>query len=147
MESLTAEQKLEVSRLMNIICDSFPLPQSTKPRSLVAAYLMALEGFEFEAIAPVLKNVITGRQVGFDGRWAPTSAQIGDWVLSRSNALKPSAVSDDGFELVSYPIGGKPPPGYMALGEYNDRRNRLAIEARERSPKVVPLPNMKADRK
>lgn len=145
MESLTAEQKLEVSRLMNIICDSFPLAQNTKARSLVAAYLMALEGFEYEAIMPVLKNVITGRQRGFDGRWAPTSAQIGDWVLSRSNAMKPSAISDDGFDLITYPIGGKPPPGYMALGEYNDRRNRLAIEARKSS--VVTLPNLRADRK
>lgn len=145
-QTMNKAQKAEITDLLELITGSFPLPQNTKPAAVARAYMMAIDGFDFEEIVPVLKNIIAGKQIGFEGRWAPTSAQIGDWVLARSNAMKPSAISQDGFDLVTYPIGGKPPPGYMALGEWNDRRNQLAIDARKKS-KAVPTPNLKADRK
>lgn len=136
-------QTSEIMDLLKLISGSFQLPQNANQQSVARTYMMAIEGYDYEVIMPVLKNIITGKQLGFDGRYAPSSAQIGDWLLTRSNAMKPSAISHDGFDMVTYPIGGKPPPGYMALGEYNERRNQDAIEKRK-ADKVVHLPKLRS---
>lgn len=98
-----------------MIFDSFPA-QAGEARGTVAAYMIAMMDSKPEAIRSVLLQVIKGTKSDFDGKFRPTPFQLGAWCREQERDMDRMERMRS-TEYVSYPIGGKPPQGYVALGE------------------------------
>lgn len=100
---------------------SFPSQNGADSGMAIKGCMMALDGRSYEAATRVLKAIITGRQPGFEGRFAPTSAEIGKWTRDADQEIALAESRARAPELVSYRAGEKPPAGYVSLGEYDDK--------------------------
>lgn len=102
---------------------SYPSQNSQDSEFAIRGYLMAIEGRSFQAIQNVLRNVIAGRQAGFDAKFAPTSGELGIWTADADNAIAQSLARSAEPKMVSYRSGEKPPKGYVSLSEYEDKKS------------------------
>lgn len=123
----------EILDLMEAVSSSFPF-QSGDAVAASKAYLMAVEGCSFLAVRAVLSGVIRGTQTGFDGKFAPTPAQIGQWCRRQDELIGASSGQSDGQKLVPYPLGEQPPEGMVALGPVKVNFGQGTIDMSEMSP-------------
>ena len=113
--SLTKAQMTDVLELLEIISASFP-SQAGDGMAATRGYLMAIEGHSYEGIVTVLRNVILGKQTGFEGRFAPTPAQLSRWCEKADVVADFVANRGKGEKLVTYALGAEPPEGHVPLG-------------------------------
>lgn len=105
----------EVLELLEIISSSFP-SQTGDGMASTRGYLMAIEGHSYAGITTVLRNVILGKQTGFEGRFAPTPAQLSRWCEKADMVADFVANRGKGEKLVAYALGEAPPDGMVPLG-------------------------------
>lgn len=106
---------------MTAIFDAFPR-QSSDGKGALLGYAVALDGVGDAAKRYVFVRILRGKQKGFDGSFCPTPAQLSQWCREEQDNLDRLERERREPELVPYPIGGKPPAGYVALSEYAERR-------------------------
>jgi len=98
--------------------------------SQINAYHQAMEGRSLDAVRRACQQFFDGNVTGHDNAFLPTVPELAAKAREWDEAI--SSITTDRVleQLVSYPIGGRPPPGYIALGEFEERRKKLADEAR-----------------
>ncbi len=106
----------------------------------VETYCSSFEDRSLDAVRRMCQQFEDGDVLGHDNAFIPTvpemRAKAREWdeaIAAVTAAREIGAAS----RIVSYPIGGKPPPGYTALGELEERRNQEAIAARAKGQQVV----------
>lgn len=80
----------------------------------IKGYMMAVDGRSYEAVSRVLSRIIRGEQKGFEAKFVPTSGQLGQWARDEDEFITRMRLSSSS-KLVSYPMGGKVPEGYVSL--------------------------------
>lgn len=107
-----------------MIFDSYP-SQAGDGMSRVTAYAIALDGIREDAQRAVMIKIIKGNLFGFDGKFCPTPALLASWCRDEQADLERRERDRNRPRLVPYAIGENPPKGYVALGEYEERRADL----------------------
>lgn len=114
----------------------------------IETYCSAMAGRSLDAVRRTCQQFMDGNVPGHDNSFIPTvpevSAKAREWdeaiaAVTAAREIKTAS------RIVSYPIGGKPPPGFIALGELEERRNQEAIAAREKGKKVATAKFKKMD--
>lgn len=67
---------------------SYPSQAGQDSESAARGYLMAIEGCSHAAVTQVLRAVITGKQTGFDNKFAPPSGKLGEWCRNADDMLR-----------------------------------------------------------
>jgi len=94
---------------MGIVVSSYPSQAGQDSQNAARGYLMAVDGCSARGIEQVLRNVISGRQAGFDRKFAPTSGQLGEWcrqadeMIARAEA--PKRIPEHGIKCLNF--GGR----------------------------------------
>lgn len=97
--------------------------QSNTTQSKVMAYLIAVDGHTADTIESACKNFLRGLVKSHSSEFQPTAAEL---ALECSRVVKSfERVPMIGRELISYRAGEKPPAGYTALGDWNDRQKLI----------------------
>lgn len=83
----------------------------------IDALLDAVEPYRVDAVAHALTRFRTEEVEGYDARFPPTVPQLVKQVRLFDEVLrKIDRDREERPKLVTYPIGGEPPPGAVALG-------------------------------
>jgi len=64
---------------MGIMFSSYPSQAAQDSSAAVRGYFMAIDGCSYRAVDQVLRRIISGRQPGFDNKFAPSSGSLGEW--------------------------------------------------------------------
>lgn len=111
----------KILELLEVVFASFPSQNGADSGMAIKGCMMALDGRSYEAASQVLKAIITGRQPGFEGRFAPTSAEIGKWTRDADEQIMRAEAQSYAPQYIIYRAGEKPPQGYVSLSEYDDK--------------------------
>lgn len=106
MDSHQTDQILD---LMGIMVSSYPSQAAQDSSAAVRGYFMAIDGCSFRAVDQVLRRIISGRQPGFDNKFAPSSGSLGEWCREADRlitlAAAPPKVREHGVMKLNF--GGR----------------------------------------
>jgi hypothetical protein len=92
-------------------------PGSSITEATVNAYLAAVEDFSAEAVKLACRRFVAGDVPGQNKAFRPSAAELVEQVRIFVSAIRiRDAGKEERAQLVSYPIGGEPPPPMKALG-------------------------------
>lgn len=104
----SAAWELEALKSLDLLFDAF---RTELTDSQTAAYLAALEGCAIEAVRDACRAFATGTVSDFNPNYGPPTAPR---VAMLARLLEP--IKAEAGEIVVYPIGELPPPGFTPLG-------------------------------
>jgi hypothetical protein len=114
MEAKDRKRALET---IGVMLAGFPSSQSGINEVTPEAYLRAVSDCSLPAVEAACAAFLRGEVSGHNNDFPPTAPRL----ASLATALDQMAQSmANGPRFVSYPIGGKPPAGYVALGPVED---------------------------
>ncbi len=112
---MTTEEMLAREALILSLLRGYPSLASSITRGVIDSYVAAVEGYSVSSLRNACERYRTGDVEGYDRRWPPNAAELAT-VARMYDTIERRETEPPVPKLVSYPIGGEPPPGYVAMG-------------------------------
>ena len=114
------DQYGSATKAIGMMLQGFPNVQSGITAETVAAYLTAVEDIDLEPVQMACRAFSKGLIAKFNYDFAPTAPRLASEARKFEQALNTLAEVRSAPKLVSYPIGGTPPEGFVAVGFTED---------------------------